>query len=105
MVNLPRPTGAGSQANPLFFSPGGGVIHEHNFLQAEELASRGYVVVSLSHPYESWAVIFPDGRVARATELKAKTAKTQEDKDREKKSQDLAPFSSGARRQLEGNLN
>jgi predicted dienelactone hydrolase len=30
----------------------------------EELASRGYLVASVSHPYETPAVVFPDGRVA-----------------------------------------
>ena len=29
----------------------------------EELASHGYVVASLSHPYESLATVFPDGRI------------------------------------------
>ena len=73
----------------IIFSPGGGVIHEHNFLHMEELASQGYVVMSLSHPYEAWAVIFPDGRVARGNRLKAKTAPTKEEKDREKKATEL----------------
>lgn len=73
----------------IIFSPGGGVIHEHNFLHTEELASQGYVVISLSHPYESWAVIFPDGRVARGNRLKANKAPTKEEKDREKTATEL----------------
>jgi predicted dienelactone hydrolase len=31
---------------------------------AEDLASRGYVVAGVDHPYEAAAVTFPDGRVA-----------------------------------------
>jgi predicted dienelactone hydrolase len=73
----------------IIFSPGGGVIHEFNFLHVEELASHGYVVMSLSHPYESWAAIFPDGRVVRGKFLKAKTEKTKEDEENEKKAQEL----------------
>jgi hypothetical protein len=34
-------------------------------LQVEELASQGYVVVGIDHPYSSRIVAFPDGRVAR----------------------------------------
>ncbi|MGH7664147.1 MAG: alpha/beta hydrolase family protein [Gemmatimonadaceae bacterium] len=34
-----------------------------NTVQMEELASHGYAVFSIAHPYESVAVAFPDGRV------------------------------------------
>ncbi len=34
-----------------------------NTVQMQELASHGYAVFSLAHPYESIAVAFPDGRV------------------------------------------
>jgi predicted dienelactone hydrolase len=73
----------------LLFSPGGGMIHERNFLHVEEMASRGYIVFSLSAPYESWAVIFPDGRVVRGTQLKANPEPTEEDKKREEWSQEM----------------
>jgi predicted dienelactone hydrolase len=73
----------------LLFSPGGGVVHERNFLQTEELASHGYIVLSLSAPYESWAVVFPKGRVVRGKFLKAKAEPTEEDKERERKAQDM----------------
>jgi predicted dienelactone hydrolase len=33
----------------------------------EELASHGYVVVSLAHPYSTAATVFPDGRVVTST--------------------------------------
>jgi predicted dienelactone hydrolase len=85
------PLAGGPASFPVIvFSPGGGVIHEHNYLQMEELASQGYVVLSLSHPYESWVVIFSDGRVVRANQFKPKKAETQEEKDREKRSLELA---------------
>lgn len=32
---------------------------------AEELASRGYVVVGIDHTYETFATTFPDGRITR----------------------------------------
>lgn len=35
-----------------------------NTAQMEELASHGYAVFSIAHPYESIAVAYPDGRVA-----------------------------------------
>ncbi|MCB9453323.1 MAG: hypothetical protein H6672_17975 [Anaerolineaceae bacterium] len=34
----------------------------------EDLASQGYIVVSVSHPYSSQFTVFPDGRVAFAVE-------------------------------------
>jgi hypothetical protein len=37
--------------------------HQPHYLM-EELASHGCVVASLSHPYESLAIVFPDGRIA-----------------------------------------
>ena len=84
------PIAGGQSSYPVIvFSPGGGVIHEHNFLHMEELAGHGYIVLSLSHPYESWVVIFPDGRVVRANQFKPKKVKTQEEKDRDKRSLEL----------------
>lgn len=73
----------------VLFSPGGGVIHERNFLHVEELASHGYIVLSLSAPYESWAVIFPDDRVIRGKFLKANPNQAEEEKAREKKAQEI----------------
>jgi len=73
----------------VLFSPGGGVIHERNFLYLEELASHGYIVFSLSAPYESWAVIFPDGRVVRGKFLKANPNQTEEEKAQENKGQEI----------------
>lgn len=45
-------------------SPGFSLSRESLTGLAEELASRGYVVAGVDHPYEAWGVEFPDGRVA-----------------------------------------
>ena len=42
-----------------------GTLTDYTFL-AEDLASRGYVVVSVAHTYESTAVEFPDGRLVQS---------------------------------------
>ncbi|QFZ16133.1 alpha/beta hydrolase family protein [Saccharothrix syringae] len=47
----------------LLFSPGLGSVRELHAGVTDDLASRGYVVVSMSHTHESVAVEFPDGRV------------------------------------------
>ncbi|MFJ6670384.1 alpha/beta hydrolase family protein [Actinosynnema sp. NPDC091369] len=47
----------------VLFSPGFGSARELNAGLDDDLASRGYVVVSMSHTHESLAVEFPDGRV------------------------------------------
>lgn len=36
-----------------------------NTVLLEELASRGYVIFSIDHPYDGLATVFPDGRIAR----------------------------------------
>jgi dienelactone hydrolase len=45
-------------------SPGFGLPRWTLTALAEDLASRGYVVVGVDHTYEATAVTFPDGRVA-----------------------------------------
>ncbi|MCE6996967.1 S9 family peptidase [Saccharothrix sp. S26] len=47
----------------VLFSPGFGSPRELNAGITDDLAGRGYVVVSLSHTHESLAVEFPGGRV------------------------------------------
>jgi predicted dienelactone hydrolase len=42
-----------------------GTFTDYTFL-FEDLASRGYIVASIGHTYESTAVSFPDGRLARS---------------------------------------
>ncbi|WP_372346929.1 hypothetical protein [Streptomyces sp. KL116D] len=47
----------------LIHSPGYNADRTFNTLVIEELASWGYVVVAVDHPYDSGEVEFPDGRV------------------------------------------
>lgn len=62
---------AGGERFPLvLFSPGLGGVRTQNTAWAEELASRGYVVAAVDHPYDSAAVVLADGRVIR-TRLRA----------------------------------
>lgn len=47
----------------LLYSHGLGLgIRDDNSALCEELASHGYIVVGISHPYASYVVRFPDGR-------------------------------------------
>lgn len=50
----------------LIFLTGAHGFRQSNTFQAEELASRGYVVAGLDQPYTAAAVAFPDGRTVRA---------------------------------------
>ncbi|MFB4317761.1 alpha/beta hydrolase family protein [Actinomadura sp. 21ATH] len=55
---------AGGGARPVvLYSPGFGVPRALGTTLAEELVSRGYVVVTMDHTYESGPVEFPGGRV------------------------------------------
>ncbi|WP_435612260.1 alpha/beta hydrolase family protein [Streptomyces sp. bgisy159] len=47
------------------FSPGLGGVRTQNSAWAQELASHGYVVAALDHPYDSAAVVLADGRTIR----------------------------------------
>jgi ABC-type antimicrobial peptide transport system permease subunit/pimeloyl-ACP methyl ester carboxylesterase len=47
----------------ILYSPGASVPRSFGTVNVMELASRGYIVVALDHPYETYAVQFPDGRV------------------------------------------
>jgi dienelactone hydrolase len=49
----------------LIFAPGAGMQPTHYTALAEEVASHGYVVIAVTHPYSTPAVVFPDGRVLR----------------------------------------
>ncbi|GAA1236133.1 hypothetical protein GCM10009665_27910 [Kitasatospora nipponensis] len=46
----------------VLFSPGSGGSRTQNTAWAEELASHGYLVAALDHPYDSAAVVLDDGR-------------------------------------------
>ncbi|MGI5160012.1 alpha/beta hydrolase family protein [Microbispora sp. CA-102843] len=50
----------------VLYSPGYMVPRPLGTLPAEDLASRGYVVVTVDHTYEAAAVEFPGGRLERA---------------------------------------
>ncbi|UWE08350.1 alpha/beta hydrolase family protein [Actinacidiphila bryophytorum] len=64
---LDVPPVPGHQQFPVvLFSPGAGGVRTQNTALAEELASHGYVVAGLDHPYDSAAVLLDDGRVVRS---------------------------------------
>ncbi|MFI5567662.1 alpha/beta hydrolase family protein [Streptomyces sp. NPDC051740] len=54
----PRPT--------ILYSPGLGTSRSWGTMLVEELAARGYVVVTMDHTYESLGVDFGHGRIVRA---------------------------------------
>ncbi|MER7585697.1 hypothetical protein [Kitasatospora sp. NPDC097691] len=54
--------GGGGRFPLVLFSPGSGGVRTQNTAWAEELASHGYVVAALDHPYDSAAVVLADGR-------------------------------------------
>ncbi|WP_299528329.1 dienelactone hydrolase family protein [uncultured Streptomyces sp.] len=58
--------GGGERFPVVLFSPGSGGVRTQNTAWAEELASHGYVVVALDHPYDSAAVVLADGRTIHA---------------------------------------
>ncbi|MGM7647529.1 alpha/beta hydrolase family protein [Nocardia sp. JW2] len=63
------PARVGSRYPVVLYSPGAGVSRILGTGLAEDLASRGYVVVTVDHTYESGpAVEFPGGRLVRPAE-------------------------------------
>ncbi len=50
----------------VLFSPGLGGVRTQNSAWAEDLASHGYVVAAVDHPYDSAAVVLEDGSVIRS---------------------------------------
>lgn len=53
-----------SQSFPIIiFSPGAMGNRDSNVAHCEELASYGYIVIGISHTYDSYMVHFPDGRI------------------------------------------
>lgn len=57
---------AGGRRPIVLFSPGMGMPRETSTAQAEDLASHGFVVVAMSHTYESMATEFPGGRLEKS---------------------------------------
>lgn len=67
-LDAPLSSGPGGRAQARFpvlvFSHGNGFYASQNSLLMEHLASHGYVVFSIDHPYQASVVRFPDERVA-----------------------------------------
>ncbi len=59
------PAPVGGRFPIVLFSPGLGGVRTQNTAWAEEIASHGYVVVALDHPYDSAAVVLDDGKTVR----------------------------------------
>lgn len=70
VFNAPVADGGG-RFPVVLFSPGSGGVRTQNTAWAEELASHGYLVAALDHPYDSAAVVLTDGRT-----LHTRTAST-----------------------------
>ena len=49
----------------LLYAPSWIGLRTESTIQVEELASHGYIVVTIDHPFLSSVTIFPDGRIAR----------------------------------------
>jgi len=47
------------------YAPSWNGLRTESTYQAEELASHGYIVVAMDHPFSSRITVFPDGRIAR----------------------------------------
>jgi hypothetical protein len=47
----------------ILFSGGLSMFNGQNVIQMEELASQGFIVFSVGHPYEDFASIYPDGSI------------------------------------------
>ncbi|WP_309123138.1 FtsX-like permease family protein [Paenibacillus sp.] len=61
---LNAPAASGERGWPvILYSPGGSVPRSLGTINVQELASRGYVVVTIDHTYEATVVEFPDGRI------------------------------------------
>jgi dienelactone hydrolase len=66
-VVVDAPVSADEQTWPvLIYSPSWHGQANQNTCLAQELASHGFVVVGIDHPYSSLRTVFPDGRIARA---------------------------------------
>ncbi len=61
---IPAAAAAPGRFPVLIFAHGRGGYAQHNSVQAELLASHGYVVVAMAQPYAATGVVFPDGRRA-----------------------------------------
>ncbi|MEV6974176.1 lipase [Kitasatospora sp. NPDC093806] len=57
------PADRGARHPVVLYSPGSRADRSFGTLAAEDLASRGYVVVVLDHTFDAGEVVFPDGRL------------------------------------------
>ncbi|HLL74456.1 MAG TPA: hypothetical protein VK421_04265, partial [Pyrinomonadaceae bacterium] len=62
----------------LIFSHGYNVFPAQSTVLMEELASHGYVVCSVAHPYEAAATVYPDGRVARVSRERTRAVEAED---------------------------
>jgi dienelactone hydrolase len=66
-----------SQSQPrypvLIFSPSWRGQRTENTFLSEELASHGYIVIAIDHPYSTSETLFPDGRIAHTKLLVEET--------------------------------
>lgn len=63
-ASLNAPAEHGEKGWPvIIYSPGGSVPRSLGTINVQELASNGYVVVTIDHTYETTVVEFPEGRI------------------------------------------
>jgi len=83
-ASLKTPISTAQASYPVvLFSPGFGGLPENYSSLAEELASHGYIVASISHTYDANVTVFPDGRsVQQAPILAGESSLDQESVNR-----------------------
>ncbi|HWF67218.1 MAG TPA: hypothetical protein VN670_07930 [Acidobacteriaceae bacterium] len=60
---MDAPLAAGGPFPVLLFNPAWGGQRTQNTYQTEDLASHGFIVAGIDHPYNSGPMAFPDGRI------------------------------------------
>jgi len=63
----------------VLYSPGAGDVRDSNVTLVENLASRGYIVVTIDHTGEAPATEFPDGHIVGNSEVGAEFAQAYKD--------------------------
>jgi predicted dienelactone hydrolase len=63
-VNAPFARSIG-RAPVLIFSPGGGMVREVYATQLADLASHGFVVAAITHPYDGIVAVYRDGHIVK----------------------------------------
>ena len=81
----------------IIFSHGLGTNRDRNTAHCEELASYGYVVVGISHTYDSDVVQFPDGRIADKAQRKKNKSSLEKRKQLDQIDQDIEVWISDVR--------